>query len=570
MSGVTEYLDSKRIDYKLKGKEAILTCPTCNKEKLSINIDTEVYQCWYCQAINPTSIAAKGHISQLKELLGDVIPIMSIVPPKPKEESKQIDFTALVEGYHKSIWEQPRALKYLIKMRRFTEDIIREEKLGYAVKFKHEWISIPVYEKGVPVLIKFRQIPPENEKLDKYVREEGGKSALYNGDIIEQYDEIFVTEGEFDAMALKHHGFPNVVGMTVGASSLLSEWYDRLVLKNKIYLVLDPDLVGQNCAKNTWATRLGLGKCWNVTIPLNTNGGKEDVNSFFVNHTREDFNQLVLRAERFPVEGLVSLEDVFQEMYDKSKEGEREAFPTPWPTLNRFIGGGLQRGELVVIGAPAGVGKTTMAVQMLHYLAKNNNVPSFLMCLEMTKIQLATKVVQVAYELPFEEVDYSAALVYAEGLRNLPLYLGYSPGISMKTFIETCKVARDRFGCGVVCLDNLQFMIRSKEESDYGTATRDLKNLALKLNITVLLISQPRKMKTGEEFTYDDLKGSSAISQDADTVILVNRKRTRQNKVAGSFSGMADIIIDKSRFSSGGSFNMSFEGNMSRFREENQ
>jgi len=224
----------------------------------------------------------------------------------------------------------------------------------------------------------------------------------------------------------------------------------------------------------------------------------------------------------------------------------------------------------VVIGAPAGVGKTTMAVQMLHYLAKNNNVPSFLMCLEMTKIQLATKVVQVAYELPFEEVDYSAALVYAEGLRNLSLYLGYSPGISMKTFIETCKVARDRFGCGVVCLDNLQFMIRSKEESDYGTATRDLKNLALKLNITVLLISQPRKMKTGEEFTYDDLKGSSAISQDADTVILVNRKRTRQNKVAGSFSGMADIIIDKSRFSSGGSFNMSFEGNMSRFREENQ
>lgn len=567
MQSVTEYLDSKRIDYKLKGKEAILTCPTCSREKLSVNIDTEVYQCWYCQAVNPTSITAKGHISQLKELFGDVIPLTSlsnsIISKKPS--SKSVDFTSLALSFYNDIWNQPKALKYLKKMRGFGKDVIKQHKLGYAVKYNQEWISIPVFKNGKVVLIKYRQIPPENESLDKYIREEGGESTLFNYDVIDKYDEVFVTEGELDAITLIQQGYLNTVGVTAGASSLLPEWYDKLILKNKIYLLLDPDEVGQKAAKNVWAARLGLQRCYNIVLPIPKDAKKEDVNSYFLTHTKEEFDSLISVSNRFPIEGIVSLEDSFQEMYEKSKGGVEEVFETPWQQLNTYIGGGFRRGELVVIGAPAGTGKTTIAIQTLYHLANTQKIPSFMLCLEMPKVQLITKVVQIGCNIPYDEIDYSNALVYADMLKAVPMYFGYSPGIAMSKFIDTCRIARDRFGCGVICLDNLQFMIRSKEEVDYGNATKAFKNLALELNITFLLISQPRKMVEGESITYDTLKGSSAIGQDADTVILLHRRRLGEGAGANSFAPITNVIVDKARFSSGGKFNLNFVGVMSRF-----
>ena len=574
MQSVTEYLDSKRIDYKLKGKEAILTCPTCSREKLSVNIDTEVYQCWYCQAVNPTSITAKGHISQLKELLGDILPL-SPISGIPKLESS-VDFSTLVDAYYKAIWDQPNALKYLKKVRGFGKDIIKQAKLGYAVKsvevdgqwIKHEWISIPVYKKGIPVLIKYRQIPPENENLDKYIREKGGESTLYNIDAIDKYDEIFVTEGELDALTLIHNGYPNTVGMTAGAGSLLPEWYDKLVLKSKIYLILDPDEVGQKAAKNVWSARLGSHRCVNIVLPIPEGEKKEDVNSYFFTHTKEDFANLVVKSSNLPVEGLISLDSAFQEMYNKSRGGVEDLFETPWERVNTYIGGGCRRGELVVLGAPAGTGKTTMAVQYLHHLAFKHKKPIFMLCLEMPVTQLITKVVQISFKIPYEEIDYSHAYVYGNMLGELPMHFGYSPGISMNKFVDTCRVARDRFGCEVICLDNLQFMVRSKEESEYGNATKIFKNLALELNIVFLLISQPRKMLEGEVITYDTLKGTSAIGQDADTVILLQRKRLTNGDGADSFSKQTTVIVDKARFSSGGRTNLFYEGRMATFYDD--
>ena len=566
MLSVTEYLDSKRIPYKLRGKEAILTCPTCNREKLSINIETEVYQCWYCQAVNPTLITAKGHISKLKELLGDVLPLSPITGiPKPEPS---VDFSSLVDAYYKAIWDQPKALNYLKKVRGFGIGIIKQAKLGYAVKYGQEWISIPVYKNGVPVLIKYRQLPPENDKLDKYIREAGGESTLYNIDVIDKYDEIFVTEGEFDALTLIHNGYPNTVGVTAGAGSLLPEWYDKLVLKNKIYLVLDPDEVGQKAAKNIWVARLGPQRCVNIVLPVPEGKKKEDVNSYFITHSKEDFANLIAQANSRPIEGFVSLDAAFQEMFTKSKDGVEEVFETPWKRVNTYIGGGCRRGELVVLGAPAGTGKTTMAVQYLHHLAYRHNKPVFMLCLEMPVTQLITKVVQISFKIPYEEIDYSHAYVYGNMLGELPMYFGYSPGISMNKFVDTCKVARDRYGCDVICLDNLQFMIRSREESDYGNATKIFKNLALELNIVFLLISQPRKMLEGEIITYDTLKGTSAIGQDADTVILLQRKRIGNSEGADAFSKQTTVIVDKARFSSGGKTTLFYEGRLATFYDE--
>ena len=177
MSEVLNYLDSKNIVYKLDGKEAILTCPECYKPKLNINIDSEVYQCWYCKAKNPGSKTVKGHLSQLKEIYGDVIHIPSTTSStKPNQEEK--DYTEKVEDYRQALLKDKVCLKYLYD-RGITKESIIKFKLGKCLIRNDIQISIPIYEDGTPKLIKYRNLNPEAKV--KYCREKGGKSILFNG-----------------------------------------------------------------------------------------------------------------------------------------------------------------------------------------------------------------------------------------------------------------------------------------------------------------------------------------------------------------------------------------------------
>jgi replicative DNA helicase len=213
---------------------------------------------------------------------------------------------------------------------------------------------IPSYENGIPKLLKYRKLPPDtNPSLAKYIREKGSKSILFNGDAISKFDELYLLEGEIDAITLLQAGYENVVGMTGGAGTLLPEWYDKLYTKSKLYLCLDSDSAGQNAAKDVWATRLGISKCWNVQIPVEDN----DVNQYFQTHTKDDFDKLLASAKRFSIEGVVTLVDALYQMYDQSKDDSIQKFPTPWESVNKLIGGGFQKKDLIYLSAIPGCGK---------------------------------------------------------------------------------------------------------------------------------------------------------------------------------------------------------------------
>ena len=355
MHEVVSYLESKHIKYKVEGDEVIITCPNCGKEKLYINGGSKAYHCWVCEVKDPDNKWARGHLNNIKEEFGDLINITPINVKIAGAETKKFksDLTNLVVSYHTALLSNKSAMKYLYS-RGFTDETIVRCKLGLARKHNQNWISIPSFENGVPLLIKYRKAPPEeNDTLPKCIREEGCKSILYNGDCINKFDDIIITEGEFDCITLLQHGFKNVVGMTGGAGTFKPEWYEQLLHTRKIYLVLDTDPVGQKAARTVWAERLGIGRCYNVVLPPNT-----DVNDFFQQHTADDFKKLIATAQRFKIDGVVSLKEAFYNMYSKSLNLETdEQFRLPWDSVNKLIGGGLERKRLMVVGGIPGVGK---------------------------------------------------------------------------------------------------------------------------------------------------------------------------------------------------------------------
>ena len=562
---ILQYLSEKNIEYKLQGNEALIVCPYCKKEKLSINVNSGVYQCWVCKAENQDSPFVKGHISQLQEYFGDIVPIRLISKVK-NGESKEPDFTDLADRFHIAIFPNKKAMKYLFN-RGFDGEDIKRFKFGYVEMKDDEWISIPIYENNICKYLKYRKITDNNQETKKYEREAGGKSLLFNHEALEKYDEVIIIEGEFDCATAIKYGYENAVGLTVGAGTLKEEWYEQLVTKNKIFLCLDSDSAGQNSAKDIWAARLGIYRCWNILLPED-----EDVNSFFLKYTKESFDELIKRAKQFKVDGVISIQDALSEMYRMSKDPTRLlTYELPWNNVNRLLNGGLRRGRLTVLGGMPGVGKTSFALQILYHLAIKYKMPSFIFCLEMPEVSLATKIVQLHLDLVDVEVNYHEALIYAQELEDIPVYFGYAPKITPEIFYRTMVEVRNRYGVEIGVFDNLQRMIRSGDESEMGRASGMFKDLTLDLKIPFILVSQPRKrnpeMSLNQRPTYEDLKGSSAIPADADEVLLLHRNRLKGESASTALEPRTLIIADKSRFSPGGITVLKMVGEKSKFIE---
>ena len=172
MNEITNYLDSKSISYRLSGNEAILRCNNCGKEKLYLNTESGTYHCFVCEVNDPTSLYAKGHISQLKEEWGDIVPIAPASASFQSHSSnqKEVNLIDEVTLYHNSILDDSllalKAYRYLFN-RGITMETIKRFKLGTCNKYNQDWISIPCFEDGIPKLIKYK-LEYEKIKGDQY------------------------------------------------------------------------------------------------------------------------------------------------------------------------------------------------------------------------------------------------------------------------------------------------------------------------------------------------------------------------------------------------------------------
>ena len=327
-------------------------------------------------------------------------------------------------------------------------------------------------------------------------------------------------------------------------------------------MIFDADDAGQKAAKEIWATRLGVDKCYNVLLPQGY-----DVDKFLLEYSKEDFEKLIKSATKFKVDGIYSLAEALYQLYERGMSKDEDRIPFPWESINELLGGGVKKNWLIVVSGIPGSGKTTFVTQILYHFAKVYNIPSLMFCMEMSESDLALKVIQLEKDLTYNEILPSDALVYLSDMEDIPLYFGYKAQITPQLFYNTMKAARDRYGIGIAAFDNLQRMVRSDKEADFAKASGMFKDIAMELKMPFILISQPRRINAERSITSSDLKGSGAIEADGDLIILLNRKRIKESKAHSIFEEKTTIIVDKSRYSPGGKVNLRFIGEKSKFVE---
>lgn len=213
-------------------------------------------------------------------------------------------------------------------------------------------------------------------------------------------------------------------------------------------------------------------------------------------------------------------------------------FPTSnWPVFNESFGG-ARPGELTVITAETGVGKTTFAINWLldHCKQKRNGL---IVSLEIGTRGLAKTIAQMVHGKSLKHFEDSDITAVGAILETLPLWwLDWTGMIRLEWLLAAIDHAADHFGINFIVIDHLDYIIKpatwsSNESTVVGDCMRMLAGKAKEKNVSLVLIAHPAKLNQQgikrREVGLDELKGSSSIKQEADNVFGIHRPEDQKN-----------------------------------------
>ncbi|MBU1084234.1 MAG: replicative DNA helicase [Candidatus Omnitrophota bacterium] len=260
--------------------------------------------------------------------------------------------------------------------------------------------------------------------------------------------------------------------------------------------------------------------------------------------------------------------------------------PTGFHDLDSKLAG-LQRSDLIVLAGRPSMGKSALAISMMEYAGVVEKVPCAYFSLEMSKDQLAQRMlcsiagvnahkVRTGF---FAQTDWPKLVTAAGKLSESPIYIDDTPGISALELRAKARRLKGRHDIKLIIIDYLQLMRGASRlenrQQEISDISRSMKALARELDVPIIAISQLSRaveQRQDKRPMLSDLRDSGAIEQDADVVMLILREEyynpTEENK------GIAEIIVAKQRHGPVGTVKLAFLpeytkfSNLSRIEEE--
>ena len=516
-----EYARAYLGEYKVvKGNIQAKYCPFCDggrhhdKYTFGLSIEKEVYKC------HRGNCGVQGHFSELLKEKN--------IEYKNENKSKEYKKTTVKKDYK---IPQPigkklsqKAIDYA-KLRGISEDTLNH----FNVEQKNNNFAFNFYnELGELITIKYRPIGKLSKGQQKAFREKDTMPILYNLNNIDKKQDVVITEGEFDAMAVYEAGYHNVVSVPSGCKDFTWvdtcwEWIESF--EGNFIIYGDNDQPGREMIREL-ITKLG-----DYRIKIVKHNHK-DANEELHKEGKETVLKNVLNADFSYKEGILEVADI-------DDTGEEEGIPSGFLNLDKTIDD-FKLGELTVWTGKNASGKSTILGQVILE-AVENNYPTFVYSGELTSkrfkrwidLQAAGTGFIKEHLTKYGEVEYrvtpEASRRISKWYRN-KLYL-YDNNVREKniestTIIDMCKFAAKRYNCKLFVVDNLMTSdFDTSGGKDYYQAQSDfigkLVNFAKTFNVHVHLVAHPRK--THGLVTKDSIGGSGDITNRADNVIAVER-----------------------------------------------
>lgn len=465
-----------------------------------------------------------------------------------------------------------------LKSRGVTLETAKQFHIGYvqsarAVNPHHLWVDegwilFPTIEKDTITSLKYRSV--RGKKTDSgepgFLRKSGMTTGLFNAQKIEMFEDLYLVEGEPDALVMAQAGYI-AVSLPSAGFNLTPEMRDRLMQANKIFLAGDTDGPGEQAMTKLWT------ELRERTYKMKWPEGMKDANQTFlekcagnVEAFRKEVEGLKRKALEQPIPFVYDLRETLRAGNYVKPMDNPARLRFPWSQIDSW--GAVLPGDIMALSATeTGTGKTSWLMDVLIENAVKYG---------RTIVNLSGEVSPPAYALraaayllgkkkdEITEEDMSAA---ADLLEDVKFYNGYKPGIDWQEAIDLLEWAIRRLGADIAALDHLHFFTRSArdETKAQSEAMRALKDLAVKYNKIIVVLGQPRKPLAnhrGREAVTQDLKGSESFGSDASQVFILHRDRKSNGDDENMpiFDPVTKVKLDKSRESEPRATKLFFDG----------
>ncbi len=528
------YLEKKGFKVSPAPGQWQLPCPFCDdtnkKGHLYVNREHGAWICHRCQE--------SGSFRDLQTKLGD----------EPEPFAREIAHRWDVWGYMVDVCvlellDAPDAMTYLQGPKRgLSSETIARNRLGWVPSnimdlMLERWklsdlkgaglindknyplfwdrILIPYFDNDHVVALRAKNIGGNVlQTKDTSVR-------LFGSNNVRGHSEVYLCEGEFDAMYLQQQGYPSCA--SPGAGLYQEAWNSWFESARRVFVTFDADEAGRKGRHRT--VQLIGNRARAVDLPVPDGVKSTDITEYFVRdlHTKDEFDALIttVRGERiFSIESSLMERDLLL---------RTRGLKLGIPELDRTILPGMLPGQLMTILAKTGAGKTALLTQILHNLSSWSSfdgseggpgTPVLMLSLEQTKSEVAERLERVA-NLNYPNVQrnnlaewYSKMRVNDENKvppEDVPLLveefvdeIGEPPQLIMVDYLGYWARA---------------FPGKSKYEQ-VSEAIMELKRIAKELQIPIIAPHQVSRVgKKGERLEMDFARDSGVVEETSDFML---------------------------------------------------
>lgn len=266
---------------------------------------------------------------------------------------------------------------------------------------------------------------------------------------------------------------------------------------------------------------------------------------------------------------------------------------TGYKKLNEFTFG-FQPGELIILAARPGIGKSALALNIAYKMTKDYQKHVAFFSLEMGIDQLIMRLLSASSNVKLSNIrsgkmssDEMTKLLNARTeIDDLYFYIDETTTNNMEDIKIKCRKLHRNGKLDFIIVDYLQLLAagtgrnKMSRYEEVTSLSRSLKLLARELNVPVLALSQlsrnveQRKSQDQNKETtsaakpqLSDLRESGSIEQDADIVLFLHRDKVNDDPSKRPSSFKVECIIAKNRQGMTGSFNLIFRGDKASFEE---
>lgn len=420
--------------------------------------------------------------------------------------------------------------------------ITKETCLAFGVGICYEGEArtvFPFYKDGKLVRQKTKTKDKEYNWLGY-----GKEIDWFGSQLVGHKKKLYITEGEEDCMALYQTlggSAGSFTSLTNGASSVqqfLKRYHTKLSDYDRIVVCFDNDNPGRTAAKE-FCQAFPVGKCAIAKLT------EKDACEMLKKDKENDLKWACLNAEPEKPDGVVSVADLDEEYFDYVFE---KGLEIPYPILNYHLGG-LRKGELTMVSAGTGLGKSTWCTNLVYDLVINKG----------------QKVVDIKLEETTQKTIYTY-LAYHTGLNPRKLREGTDVATpkQRKRFIKDFKklLVHDHFGSlnpldllsvldyyatikkvDFIFLDHISIAVsgtdssRDGERKDIDKLVTKLRELIDRTGVGFVCVSHLKnppndaaQWEAGRPIRRSDLRGSGSLGQLSDNIIGIEGDLTEFEK----------------------------------------